>query len=155
MTRIDYYNDPNAPLANHVVPAASGIVVNDAGEILLQRRADSGLWTIPGGAMEPGEAIRETVIREVKEETGVDVEPYAIVGVYSDPLHVVQYSDGEVRQEFSLCFACRLLGGTPTPGEESTAVIFAAPTALAAFDIHPSIRRRLSDYLRGCRAVIA
>jgi replication initiator protein RepSA/NUDIX domain-containing protein len=49
--------------------------------------------------------------REVKEETGLTVEAYHLVGVYSDPDHVFAYGDGEVRQEFSLCFACRILGG--------------------------------------------
>src|SRR5262245_21154164 len=105
MRRIDHYDDPGAPPVNNLVPAASAVVVNDEGAILLQRRRDSGLWSIPGGAMEVGERIAQTAVREVRAETGLDVEPEWTVGVYPDPRHVVEYGDGEVRQEFSLCFA--------------------------------------------------
>ncbi len=73
MARIDYLNDSNAPRANSLVPAASAIVMNGEGKILLHRRSDNTLWGLPGGAMEVGESIGETVVREVKEETGLDV----------------------------------------------------------------------------------
>jgi ADP-ribose pyrophosphatase YjhB (NUDIX family) len=63
MTRIDSLNDPNAPAPNSIVPAASAVVTNDAGEILLQRRADNDLWALPGGAMDLGERIAATVPR--------------------------------------------------------------------------------------------
>src|SRR5215469_3633547 len=61
--------------------------------------------------MDIGETIAQCAEREVKEETGLTVTAYHLVGVYSDPDHVFAYSDGEVRQEFSVCFACRILGG--------------------------------------------
>jgi ADP-ribose pyrophosphatase YjhB (NUDIX family) len=83
MTRIDYLNDPDAPAPNSIVPAASAVVTNDAGEILLQRRSDNDLWALPGGTMDLGERIADTVVREVREETGLDVEVTGIVGVYS------------------------------------------------------------------------
>ena len=128
MTRIDYLNDPNAPVPNSIVPAASAVVTNDAGEILLQRRSDNDLWALPGGTMDLGERIAETVVREVREETGLEVEVTGIVGVYSDPGHVIAYSDGEVRQEFNLCFAARLVGGQLSVSDESTEVRWVAPT---------------------------
>jgi ADP-ribose pyrophosphatase YjhB (NUDIX family) len=65
------------------------VVTNDAGEILLQRRSDNDLWALPGGTMDLGERIAETVVREVREETGLEVEVTGIVGVYSDPGHVI------------------------------------------------------------------
>lgn len=52
-----------------------------------------------------------TVVREVKEETGIDVEVVGLVGIYTDPGHVSAFGDGEVRQEFSLCFRARAVGG--------------------------------------------
>jgi ADP-ribose pyrophosphatase YjhB (NUDIX family) len=113
--RIEHFNDPDAPPANRLVPAASAIVVDQAGRILLHRRTDNELWSIPGGGMEVGERIADTVVREVREETGLEVEPEAIVGIYSDPQHVVEYDDGEVRQQFSVCFACRLSKGSWPP----------------------------------------
>jgi ADP-ribose pyrophosphatase YjhB (NUDIX family) len=124
MARIDYFNDPDAPRPTKVIPAASAIVTNHEGKILLQRRSDNDLWALPGGAMEVGETLGETATREVKEETGLDIEPEYIVGIYTNPKHVVAFSDGEVRQQFSLCFACKLLGGEMQVSEESFEVGF-------------------------------
>jgi ADP-ribose pyrophosphatase YjhB (NUDIX family) len=107
--RVEHLNDPSAPAANRLVPAASAIVVDQDGRILLHRRTDNELWSIPGGGMEVGERIAATVVREVKEETGLKVEPETLVGIYSNPQHVVEYGDGEVRQQFSVCFDCRLV----------------------------------------------
>jgi ADP-ribose pyrophosphatase YjhB (NUDIX family) len=111
MRRIEHVNDPGVLPANSLIPAASAIVVDKDGRILLIRRSDNALWSIPGGAMEVGERIDDTVVREVREETGLQVVPEAIVGIYSNPLHVIEYADGEVRQQFSICFACRRVGG--------------------------------------------
>lgn len=58
------------------------------------RRTDTDLYAIPGGAQEIGETISQTVVREVKEETGVDVEVTGLIGIYSDPNHVSAFSDG-------------------------------------------------------------
>jgi ADP-ribose pyrophosphatase YjhB (NUDIX family) len=145
--RIEHFNDPQAPPANSLVPAASAIVVDDAGRILLQRRTDNALWSIPGGAMEVGESIAETVVREVKEETGLDVAPERLVGIYSNPRHVVEYADGEVRQQFSVCFACRLVGGQPATSHESSEVGFFTPAEVEAMPVHESIRLRIRHYL--------
>ncbi len=154
--RIEHFNEPDAPVANNLVPAASAIVIAGDGRILLHHRTDNSLWSIPGGAMEPGESIAETVVREVKEETGFDVNPERIVGVYSNPHHVVEYADGEVRQQFSVCFACRLGGGAATTGQESSEVAFFAPDQLDELPMHESIRMRIRDYLRfDAKAVIA
>lgn len=149
MTRIEHYNDPEAPKANSLIPAASAVVTNERGEILLQRRSDNDLWSIPGGAMEPGETIRQTAIREVREETGIEVETKRLVGIYSDPNHVVEYSDGEVRQQFSVCFACEPVGGELSTSDESLEVGYFPPEAIEGMNMHPSIRRRVSDYLAG------
>ena len=147
MSRIEHFNDPEAPAANSLVPAASAIVVDDAGRILLHRRTDNALWSIPGGAMELGESIAQTVVREVKEETGLDVEPERLVGIYSNPRHVVEYADGEVRQQFSICFACRLVGGQVAVSDESSEVGFFTPAEIEAMPVHESIRLRIRHYL--------
>jgi ADP-ribose pyrophosphatase YjhB (NUDIX family) len=147
MTRIEHFNDPAAPAANSLVPAASAVVVDDAGRILLHRRTDNALWSIPGGAMELGESIAETVVREVKEETGLDVAPQRVVGIYSNPRHVVEYADGEVRQQFSICFACRLVGGQVALSDESSEVGFFTPAEIEAMPMHESIRLRVRHYL--------
>ena len=81
MPRTDYYDDPDAPAANSLVPAASAVVVDDAGRVLLHRRKDNDQWALPGGAVELGESVAECVVREVREETGLDVEVTGIVGI--------------------------------------------------------------------------
>lgn len=146
MTRTDYFYDPHAPKANHIIPAASAIITDPEGNILLQRRRDNDFWALPGGTMEIGESISATVIREVKEETGLDVQPLYIVGIYTDPHHVIAYSDGEVRQQFSICFYCRILGGTVRMSEESTDIAFFSPQDIAQMSLHPSIRLRIQHY---------
>ncbi|WP_155256768.1 NUDIX domain-containing protein, partial [Mycobacterium avium] len=69
MARIDYYNDPDAPPANSVVPSTTAVVTDEQARILLIKRRDNDLWALPGGGMDLGESIVETAVREVKEET--------------------------------------------------------------------------------------
>ena len=75
MPKKDYYNDLSAPKANSIVPAVTAVVENGNGELLMIERADNGLWALPGGAQDFGESAIDAVRREVKEETGIDVEP--------------------------------------------------------------------------------
>src|SRR4051794_39032168 len=118
--RIDYFDDPDAPAAQRVVPSAGVVVTNEDGDILLIRRSDNDNWAIPGGAMDVGETIAECAVREVKEETGIDCEITGLVGVYTDPRHIIYYtSNGEARQEFSLMFTGRPVGGDLTRSSES------------------------------------
>jgi ADP-ribose pyrophosphatase YjhB (NUDIX family) len=147
MARVDYYNDPNAPKANSLVPSVTAIVPNQAAAILLVHKTDNDLWALPGGGMDIGESMADAVVREVKEETGVDVEVTGVVGIYSDPNHVMAYDDGEVRQQCSICFTTRLLGGQLTTSSETKEVRFVAPSDLAALNIHPSMRLRIDHYL--------
>lgn len=147
MTRTDYLDDPAAPKANSIVPAVSAIVPDAQGGLLLIRRTDNGYWSIPGGGVEPGESVSEAAAREVREETGIDCEVVGLVGIYSNPGHVAAYDDGEVRQEFSICFTTRLVGGTVRTSSESPAVQFIPPNSIPDFKIHPSIRMRINHYL--------
>ncbi len=147
MTRTDHFNEPDGPLATRVVPTASAVVTEEDGRLLMAKRTDNNLWTIPGGTMKPGETIAETAIREVKEETGIDVEVVSLVGIYSNPQHVVAYSDGEVRQQFSICFACRPIGGELATSDETSEVDYFSPNEIEAMDIHPSIRLRIQHFL--------
>jgi ADP-ribose pyrophosphatase YjhB (NUDIX family) len=156
MGRVDYYHDANAPKANSLVPGASAIVTDNQGRILLQRRSDNARWALPGGVMDIGESIGQAIVREVREETGLEVEPEDIVGVYSDPGHVFAYDDGEVRQQFSVCFVCRMVGGELQVSKESSDVAFFSPEEIEGLDMHESIRLRIQHYLeRPPRPVIA
>lgn len=154
MGRVDYYHDSDAPAANSLVVGSSAIVVDGEGRILLQRRSDSGNWALPGGTMDIGETLAQSIIREVKEETGFDVQIERIVGVYSDPGHVFAYDDGEVRQEFSICLACAIKGGSLQVSNESTSVDFFAFKDIAGMQMHESIRLRIRDYLDNTQPVL-
>lgn len=99
--------------------------------------------------MDFGESIADTVIREVHEETGLHVQPRHVIAVYSDPKHVFAYTDGEVRQEFSVCVACDLVGGTLRISDESRELTFASPDEVLNLNMHPRIRARVVDYLNG------
>lgn len=147
MTRIDLFDESDAPRATRVVPAASAVVADEDGRLLLAKRTDNDLWTIPGGTMKPGETITETAVREVKEETGIDVEVVSLVGIYSNPQHVVEYSDGEIRQQFSVCFVCRRIGGEVATSDETSEVGYFSCDEMVAMDIHPSIRLRIQHFL--------
>ncbi|MEV4535390.1 NUDIX domain-containing protein [Asanoa sp. NPDC049518] len=146
--RIDYYDDPQAPTANSLVPSANVVVVNDAGDLLLIRRSDNENWALPGGAMDLGESLPDTAVRETLEETGVQVEITGLVGIYTDPRHVLLYtSNGEVRQECSIVFAARAIGGTPTPSAESTEVRWTTPSVAASLPMDRSMRMRIDQFL--------
>ena len=146
MARVDYFEDPTAPKANSVVPSTTAIVADGQGRIALVKRKDNELWALPGGGMELGESIEQGAVREVKEETGLDVEVVGLVGVYTNPHHVMAYDDGEVRQQFSLCFTTKLLGGELQFDDESTDIAWVAEGDLAGYPMHPSMRLRVQHF---------
>ena len=77
---------------------AVAIIENEKGEILLQRRSDNDLWGIPGGCQELGESFEETIIREIKEETNLDVEEkdLRLIGIVSGKTRMNNYPNGDV-----------------------------------------------------------
>lgn len=141
--RVDYYHDPDAPQANSIVVAVTAFVLDKDGKLLMIRRTDNDLYAIPGGAQEIGETISQTVVREVCEETGITVEVTGLVGVYSDPAHVIAFADGEVRQQFSLCFRAQPSSGDLRTSSESNEVLWVEPAHLDDLNIHPAIRLRI------------
>jgi len=148
--RIDYLDDPDAPAANSLVPSVNVAVTNADGDVLLIRRTDNDNWALPGGAMECGETIADAAVRETQEETGVNCEIVGLVGLYTNPAHVILYtSDGEVRQECSFVFKARAAGGAPTPSSESAEVRWVPRQELDAYSMHPSMRQRVEHFLEG------
>jgi 8-oxo-dGTP pyrophosphatase MutT (NUDIX family) len=147
MGRTDYYDDPSAPPANSMVPAVTAVITDEAGRLLLIHRTDNDRWALPGGGVELGESVSDAVKREVREETGIDVEVTGIVGIYSDPRHVIAYDDGEVRQQFSLCFRARPVGGRLSGSSESTEVRWVPAGEVESLDMHPAQRLRVTHGL--------
>ncbi|MYY12588.1 NUDIX domain-containing protein [Streptomyces sp. SID4919] len=147
MARTEYYDDPAAPEPNSLVVAASAVVTDDEGRILLQRRQDSGLWALPGGGMEMTESLPGAAIREVKEETGLDVEITGLVGTYTDPRHIIAYSNGEVRRQFNICFTARAVGGQLAISDESTELQFVRAEEIDGMPMHRTQRLRIRHFL--------
>ena len=147
--RIDYIDDPNAPKANSVVPSVVAIVQDSEGRVLLIHKTDNDLWALPGGGHELGEAIADTVVREVKEETGYDVEVTGLSGTYTNPGHVMAYDDGEVRQQFSIGFTAKLVGGEARTSSESKQVEWVDVDETESLPMHPSMRMRLAHGVAG------
>jgi mutator protein MutT len=149
VTRVDYYNDPNAPKANSIAVAVSAFIQDDEGRILMIRRTDNDLYSIPGGQLELGETLSQAAVREVREETGIECEVSKVIGLYSNPKHVIAYDDGEVRQEFSICFRAYPKGGKLQTSDETKEVQWVNIDALSELKIHPStmlrIDRAISD----------
>ncbi|GAA1663085.1 NUDIX domain-containing protein [Glycomyces endophyticus] len=147
MGRIDHINNPDAPAPNSVVPSTVVFVTDEAGRVLLIQRSDNGDWALPGGGHDLGERIAMTAVREAKEETGLDVEVTGIVGLYTDPGHLIEYGDGEVRQQFSIAFRARVTGGSIATSSESTRVAWIGVEELDRLPINPSMRLRIAHGL--------
>lgn len=143
-TRIDFFDDPEAPPVNSVRPAASTLVVRDRCVLLIER-TDNRLWSLPGGAHDAGESLSDTAIRETVEETGITVRLTGLVGIFTDPGHVLLYtSDGEVCQEFSIVYRADYVAGLPTTSDESSRVEWVPVDELDALPMDRSQRHRIT-----------
>ncbi|GHD17110.1 putative MutT/NUDIX-like protein [Nocardiopsis kunsanensis] len=143
MARTEYYDDPDAPVPNSVVVAATAAVLDEQGRLLLQQRADNGLWAMPGGVMEMTESLPHAAAREAFEETGYEVEVTGLVGTYTDARHVIAYSNGQVRRQFNVCFRARVVGGGLAVSEESRQVGWFTPEEAAGLEMHHTQRLRV------------
>jgi ADP-ribose pyrophosphatase YjhB (NUDIX family) len=140
-----------------VIRPGVAAVIFDEGRVLLQRRDDNRQWGLPGGAVEPGESVHAAIVREVREETGLEVEPLRLIGVYSDPANhqVITYPDGNVIHYVSSVFECAVRGGTLTCGEESLELEYFPPDglpddtlAISRIRIVDAVARRVEAFVR-------
>lgn len=97
--------------------AAAGVaaVFDDGGRLLLVRRADDGTWSLPGGMVELGERIDQTVVNEIKEETGLDIVPERLIGIHSTDTYLVRFPNGDRIKAASCLFRCRVVAGDLAP----------------------------------------
>lgn len=99
---------------------------------------------MPGGAQDPGESLTTTAIRETQEETGVTVRITGLVGIFTDPKHVVHYtSNDEVRQEFTVIYRAAYQAGTLKNSDESIDVSWVPIERLESVTMDPSQRKRI------------
>ena len=111
-----------------IVTGAAGIVRDDAGRVLVLRRADDGKWDLPAGATDPGETPAQTVEREVREECGLVVRAVRIAGVFGGRDYRHEYPDGSRVEALVTVFECERVGGElATEDGEATSTRFCAP----------------------------
>lgn len=145
--RTDYYYQEDAPTANSIKPAAAVAILNPKHELLMLHRKDNKRWTMPGGTLEFGESMTECALREVKEECGLEVEIKDIIGTYTDPNIRVAYSDGEVRQEFTIVYYGEVSGYEITLDDESSQFQWVSLDAVLKLSLADSQKRRLIDVI--------
>lgn len=92
--------------------ATSAFIRDDQGGVLLGRRADIHLWAPPSGVVQLGETPARTIVREVREETGYEVEVVKLIGLYAGAEFEWTYANGDQAQIVSALFECRVVGGT-------------------------------------------
>ena len=91
------------------------LVVNESDEVLMMRRSDMGVWDLPGGFCDIGENATHNAVREVREETGFEVEIERIVGIASGENYHVTYPNGDQVQSVMVVFRARVVGGVDQP----------------------------------------
>jgi ADP-ribose pyrophosphatase YjhB (NUDIX family) len=109
----------NSQPARHSVSVA-GVITDDHGRALLIQRRDNQRWEPPGGVLELSEAIHDGLRREVREETGLDIEPDALTGVYKNMNRGI----------IALVFHCKITGGHLTANDEVSAFRWADEPAI-------------------------
>ena len=119
------------------------IIHDDDLRVLLCHRRDHDLWNLPGGALEHGEAPWDGVIREVREETGLEVEVSGLAGVYSKP----------EADDLVFSFLCRRVGGEIALSDEADRIEFFRADELLENTI-PKQAERIADFLQNTDAVV-
>jgi 8-oxo-dGTP diphosphatase len=118
--------------------SVAGVTVDDEGRVLVIKRRDNGAWQAPGGILEAAEQIEDGLRREVLEETGIEVEPEQLTGVYK------HMSMGVV----ALVFRCRPVGGTAASTDESALVEWHSPDEITR-EMTEAFAIRVRDALSG------
>jgi 8-oxo-dGTP pyrophosphatase MutT (NUDIX family) len=125
---------------------SAAVIFDDRREkILLTQRSDNGQWCLPGGALDPGESASENCVREVLEETGLEVGVKRLIGIYSSPHYMIQYPDGRKVQIVAFCFECEITGGELSLSNETTAFGYFSEEESEALDLILTHRQRIKD----------
>jgi ADP-ribose pyrophosphatase YjhB (NUDIX family) len=106
-----------------MLPSAAGIVYDDEGRVLFVRQRPDGVWSTPGGSLEPEETPAEGAVREVREETGLETAVVRLLGVIGGPSFVVEYPNGDRSQYLSTVFECAVIGGTLRPDHDEVSEV--------------------------------
>jgi len=121
-----------------ILPSVTAIIFDDVNRVLLAKHADTKRWVAPGGSIEPNEKPVDALIREVKEETGLIIEPIKILGVFGGPEFEVVYSNGDRVTYVMTVYECRITGGELKPDNSETVELqYVEASALARLNLAP------------------
>lgn len=134
-----------------IILVAGGCIIEDNGKILLQHRSDNGHWGLPGGCLEMGESPRECAIREVKEETGLDVELASLVGVYDN--FEMEWPNKDKAHIVSFVFTAKAISGELRIDEESLELKYFSESEMP-YIAGVDTRNAIKDYFAGKRNII-
>ena len=132
-------------MPTHIV-AVGGIVENEQEEILLVKTQHGG-WVYPGGQVEVGENLIDALVREVKEESGIDIEVSQLIGTYSNTgIHKWYDEVTDVPTKVMFDFVCNPIGGTLSTSEETSESCWVKKERVLEFITAPAIRTRYEAY---------
>ena len=115
---MDYIHELRKDIGSRkiILNSAGAVIIKD-GKILLQRRTDNGQWGLIGGLLELNETYEEAALREIREETGLDVTLESFLGIFHN--HNMVWSNGDAAHVISAMFTARIISGEPRIDEES------------------------------------
>jgi ADP-ribose pyrophosphatase YjhB (NUDIX family) len=142
-----------AAKAGSVLVGCAAVILDPGHQtVLLTRRADNGLWCLPGGGMEAGESVTEACAREVLEETGLIVSVTRLIGIYSDPDRLLVYADGNAYHVVGLCFLAEYSGGTLQLSDETIEFGYFSLEEIGSLQLLDQHRERIEDAFAGSEA---
>ena len=139
------------PLVGHqriILNAAGAIITREDGKILLQRRSDNGNWSLVGGLMEIGETYAQTALREIREETGLEVKLDSFLGIFHN--HNMVWGNGDAAHVLTAMYTASIVSGEPRIDEESYELRFFGIDELPELFAEDQVAA-LDAYLRGVR----
>ncbi len=145
---LDYIKNLRSMIGNTkiIVPGVRALILNDRGDLLLERQTVFGSWALPHGCIDVGESVFEALTREVKEETGLSVLDAVTFGIYSDPKYSVTYPNGDQVQTLTVAFLVRAWSGElAVDGDEVDELAFFPLDRLPA-PLYPIHRDTILDY---------
>jgi 8-oxo-dGTP pyrophosphatase MutT (NUDIX family) len=127
-------------------PGSAAVIFDERREkVLLTQRSDNGQWCLPGGGLDPGESAAENCVREVREETGLEVRVCRLIGIYTSPHYLIEYPDGKQVQIAAFCFECEITGGELGLSNETLAYGYFSEEEIAGLDLIATHRQRIKD----------
>ncbi|MBC9874132.1 NUDIX hydrolase [Macrococcoides bohemicum] len=132
-----------------LIVIGAGVIIEQDEKILLEQRADNGLWGIPGGLIEIGEKVKDAAIREVTEETGLIPKEVALFGIYSGADYIVTYPNGDEVYSVSIIFYTKQFDGELTISDESKQLRFVSREEMKDVEINPPHKEFVSDWVEG------